>query len=157
MKKAVATSVAAACAAAVWICASPALAHELRREIGRAQEAIAVRLYFPGGRPFAYESYEIYRDGEKVPFQVGRSDALGRIVFLPDRPGTWRIRSFSKDGHGADFTVSARAGGSLVASGGPLIERYPRLLVGLGLIGGVFGLAALAALARRRPQSGRGE
>jgi hypothetical protein len=59
-----------------------ALAHDLQHEIGEG-EAVSVRLFYADGSDFAFESYEVYRAGEEVPFQVGRTDLLGRVVFLP--------------------------------------------------------------------------
>jgi len=121
----------------------PAIAHDLRHEEFSGQHAVVVRLFYSDGNAFSYESYEVYRAGEKIPFQVGRTDALGRLVFIPDRAGTWRVRAFSEDGHGVDFSLSAAAGGEVTGSSRPLIERYPRVLTGLGLVFGLFGLANL--------------
>lgn len=128
----------------------PAIAHDLRHEESHAGGAVVVRLFFSDGSAFSYESYEVYRAGEKIPFQVGRTDALGRVVFIPDRPGVWRVRAFSEDGHGVDFSLSAAAGGRVTRSRRPLIERYPRVLTGLGLIFGLFGLANLYVLRKTR-------
>ena len=130
--------------------ARPAAAHDLRHEESSGQEAVVVRLFFSDGNAFSYERYEIYRVGEKVPFQVGRTDTLGRVVFIPDRSGVWRVRAFSEDGHGVDFTLSAAAGGEVTGGRRPLIERYPRVLTGLGLIFGLFGLANLYVSRRTR-------
>lgn len=43
-----------------------------------------IRLFYVDNTPFTFEGYEIYRDSEKLPFQVGRTDTQGRIAFLPD-------------------------------------------------------------------------
>jgi hypothetical protein len=42
-------------------------------------------------------------DGEA--FARGMCDARGRVLFMPDRPGAWRVRVFSPDGHGASVDV----------------------------------------------------
>jgi len=139
-----------ACFIAVLTCllsGGPALAHELQYVVGEGP-AVSVRLSFAGGDEFSFESYEIYRAGEKTPFQVGRTDRYGRLVFLPDRPGTWRIKVFSEDGHGLDFDITTDARGGVERADRPLVERYLRLVVGVALILGIFGLLSL--FARRR-------
>ena len=95
-----------------------------------------------------FEGYEIYRAGEEVPFQVGRTDARGRAVFLPDRAGTWRVKAFSEDGHGADFSFTTGADGGAGDLHQPFFERHLRIIIGVSLIFGVFGLVDL--LIRRR-------
>jgi nickel transport protein len=118
------------------------LAHDLQHSIDEAA-AVYVEFFFADGNEFDFESYEVYRGGEEVPFQVGRTDARGRLVFLPDRAGAWRIVVFSEDGHGADFSLSTGAQGGVEKSSGPLFERHLRIIVGVSIIFGIFGVIAL--------------
>ncbi len=53
------------------------LAHDLEHRIDEGR-AVSVRLFFADGNEFDFESYEVYRAGDEIPFQVGRTDALGR-------------------------------------------------------------------------------
>ena len=103
--------------------------------------AVIVELRYGDGSPFSYESAEIYRPGETVPFLAGRTDANGRLAFIPDRPGDWRVRAFSEDGHGGDFTVPANAAD--VSAAAAELGILGRLAVGLSLMFGVFGLWSL--------------
>ena len=131
--------------AALALCAwlpGQALAHDLRHQIDEAA-AVSVRFFFADGKDFSFESYEVYRAGDEVPFQVGRTDLRGRVVFLPDRAGTWRIKAFSEDGHGADFSFSTGAKGSAPEGSRPFLERHSRLVVGVSVIFGLFGLVSL--------------
>jgi nickel transport protein len=83
---------------------------------------------------------------------VGRTDALGRLVFVPDRPGLWRVRVFSEDGHGADFTVETGPMGQVVTAERSLFDRYLRLIVGVAVILGLFGALRLyVSKSARRP------
>lgn len=125
-----------------------ALAHDLRHEVSPGQ-AVVIRLSYADDSPFAFEAYEIYPQGEELPVQVGRTDARGRIAFLPERAGAWRIKAFSEDGHGLDFTLTTDSAG-LVASDQPLYERHARIAVGVGLILGLFGFLSLY-LKRKKP------
>jgi len=118
------------------------LAHDLQHQIDEGT-AVSVRLFFGDGSDFAFESYEIYRAGDEIPFQVGRTDLQGRVVFLPDRAGTWRIKAFSEDGHGADFSFSTDVESRLQDANQPFLERHLRIVVGVSLIFGVFGLINL--------------
>jgi nickel transport protein len=119
-----------------------ALAHDLQHRVDEGA-AVVVRLFFADGSDFDFESYEVYRAGDGIPFQVGRTDLKGRVVFLPDRPGTWRIKAFSEDGHGADISFSTGANASVREGGRPFLERHLRLVVGVSVIFGLFGMASL--------------
>jgi nickel transport protein len=110
--------------------------------------AVIVELRYADGSPFSYEAAEIYRPGEAVPFLAGRTDANGRLAFVPDRGGDWRVRVFSEDGHGGDFTVAAAgdAGATTPAVG---LGTVGGLAVGLSVLFGVFGIWSL--FVRRKP------
>ena len=116
----------------------------------RIQEgaAVTVELFFADGNEFSFESYEVYYAGEEIPFQVGRTDAHGRLVFLPDRAGTWRVKAFSEDGHGADLSLTTGAQGAIESADRSLFERNLRLVVGVSIIFGIFGLVSLFARKR---------
>ena len=104
--------------------------------------AVIVELRYGDGSPFSYESAEVYRPGEAVPFLAGRTDANGRMAFVPDRAGDWRVRAFSEDGHGGDFTVAAAPeGGTSARSTG--LGTAGGLAVGLSIIFGIFGIWSL--------------
>lgn len=131
-----------------WLCAEIALAHDVQHVVG-AGRAVSVTFSLAGKEAFSFEAYEIYREGEDVPFQVGRTDCHGRLVFLPDRPGKWRIKTFSEDGHGADVLLTTDEPGAIEGSAECAVGRKLRILTGVGLIFGLFGTVSL--LVRRRP------
>ncbi|MFZ2163368.1 MAG: ABC transporter permease [Sideroxyarcus sp.] len=129
------------------VCA-PALAHEVKVEISK-QGAAVVRLTYADGSPFTFEAYEIYQPGKDIPAQVGRTNALGQIVFLPGAQTEWRIKAYSADGHGMDQTVHVEAGGSSASTGSSELPRPLLLLSGLGIVFGLFGVMQL--FYRRKP------
>jgi nickel transport protein len=116
--------------------------HDLQHRIERS-EGVIVSFFFGNGEPFSYEAFEIYREGETIAFQTGRSDALGRILFLPDRAGAWRIKVYSEDGHGGEFVVSVDEHLQASNRDAPLFSRHIRIFVGIGVILGVFGCISL--------------
>ncbi len=123
-----------------------ARAHDLQHRVA-TEPVVTISLFFGNGDPFSYESFEIYREGEAIPFQTGRTDALGHITFLPDRAGNWRVKVYSEDGHGADLTLSVDEHLQARRADAPLFPRYIGILTGIGVILGVFGLISLV---RRR-------
>lgn len=124
------------------LAAWPLHAHDLQYTVGGAQ-AVVIRMFYVDDAPFAFEGYEIYREGEKLPYQVGRTDAQGRIAFLPDRAGAWRIKAMSEDGHGQNFKLSTDAAAELTGTDKPAFERYGRIAVGVAVILGLFGTLSL--------------
>lgn len=125
-------------------------AHELRYEVAEGR-AVSVQIFSSSSTGLAGQAYEIYRPGEKdEPFQSGRTDAHGRLVFLPDRPGEWRITVFSEDGHGLDFLLRTDASGTVEPADRPLLDRHAGLVIGVALIFGLFGLVNLTARRRFR-------
>lgn len=119
---------------------APVAAHEVQHEISAIQ-AMTVRLVYADGEPFSYENYELYADGSQRPAQTGRTDAKGRVVFLPDQTTSWRLRAFSADGHGVDLKFDAKAGDAQIAV--TETGRHTRLLLGLSIILALFGALQL--------------
>jgi len=129
--------------------AGHAHAHGMQHSIDEGA-AVSVKFSFADGSEVSFESYEIYRAGDETPFQVGRTDVQGRVVFIPDRAGTWRLKVFSKDGHGADFSFTTGGEGGVREANEPFLERHLYVIVGVSVIFGVFGLVNLFARRRRR-------
>lgn len=129
--------------------AAPAWAHDLQYTVVSGQ-AVVVKLFYADDTPFGFEAYEIYPEGAKLPVQVGRTDAKGRIAFLPDKAGTWRIKAMSEDGHGLDFTLDTDATAALAGIDKPFYERHSRIVVGVALLLGLFGLLNLY-VKRKKP------
>lgn len=135
--------------ACLWAMSVPVQAHDLHYQVASGQ-AVVVRVFYADDTPFTFEGYEIYREGEKLPYQVGRTDSQGRIAFLPDRAAHWRIKTLSEDGHGLDFKVATDAAAGLSGIEKPFYERYARIVVGVALILGLFG--GLNLYAKRKTQ-----
>ncbi len=120
------------------LCAPTTLhAHEIVHKVSRGA-AVVIELSYHDHSPFSDEQYEVYRRGEETPYQTGRTDALGRIVFVPDREGSWRIRAFSESGHGIDVTIEAGPESAVKTVADPGSNRYGGVVLGVVLILGVF-------------------
>ena len=116
--------------------------HELQYEV-QAGPPMVLHFFFPDNSKFSYENFEIRAPGEAAIFQKGRTDRLGRVALLPERPGIWHVRVFSEDGHGADVEVNVGPNQTVTNYSRSLFDRYSRVFVGAGFIFGFFGLLIL--------------
>jgi hypothetical protein len=116
-----------------------------------------------GATPGAWRCSVLAPGGDEV-WVEGATDGAGRFAFVPDRTGTWRIRGYGADGHGAEVVLEvddamlARLGGESAAAHvhghdhnhdhGREAEAFTwpgwaKLVTGVSLLVGVFGLVAL--------------
>ncbi|MBD3336609.1 MAG: ABC transporter permease [Candidatus Eisenbacteria bacterium] len=123
--------------------AAPAAgAHDLHYEVIDAP-ATTVRFQFGDGQPFSFEAYEVYAPGQDVPHQVGRTDSMGRLSFIPHQAGAWRIRVASEDGHGMSITLETDSVDPVVPAPSAGSDRTVRIVAGVGIVLGVFGIVSL--------------
>lgn len=126
-------------------------AHTVEHQVSSAR-ATVVLVTFNDGEEASFSEFEVFGPGDKQPYQVGRTDAHGRVVFLPDRPGQWtaRVKADSQHGlHGVSVTVEVGADGVARSLSQPVVATHTRLLIGVGLLLGLFG--AVSLLRRRSP------
>ena len=112
--------------------------------------AVAVAFGYDDGTPMAWAEVRVFAPGEAEPAWEGGTDAAGRVAFVADRPGTWRVAADDGLGHRAEarIEVDAEGHGGMAARA----ARGPgRIAGGLGVLFGFFGLWAWArARALRR-------
>jgi len=95
------------------VAASGALAHGGHGQTS-VQPAITVTFTDHDGNPQDGLSSRVFGpDGQR--HLAGQTDALGRVVFLPDRAGEWVVKAMSEDGHGG--TVNVQVGENLLLVG----------------------------------------
>lgn len=121
---------------------SLALGHRMDHEIATAQAQV-LSLSHPFGQQPVFEPYQIFAPDSEVAFQNGRTDALGRISFLPDRPGRWRVVVTTEDGHGLEVRVRVDEALAVTAVEGPARNRLVNILAGVGYLLGLAGLLIL--------------
>jgi len=129
----------------------PAWAHDVIHQVTQGQ-ATVVAVGFADGNPLDFSAFELYRGDETIPFAVGRTDAAGRVVFIPDQPGPWRVKVWSDDGHGGDFKLTVASPNTPSTPAPTTVTPAPRwqiLITGISWIFGIFGLLTL--LRRRSP------
>lgn len=122
--------------------------HEVLHE-ARPGGATAVRVFDAGGRAVAGAAFELFAPGERgAPRLRGQTDRNGWLAFVPDAPGTWRLRLSDASGHGAEIAVEVGAASPapapLPGGAGPLLQPA----IGAGVVLLLFAL--LYAFLRRR-------
>lgn len=128
---------------------SAVFCHEVNYRIDQNNSYI-VEIYYADGTKFSYESYEIYRPGEEEkPFQVGRTDEKGRVCFLPDREGKWKIKAFTEDGHGINVFIDVKEGLNISVKKIGFFERFSKPVFGVGVLLIIFSLLNIYVRRRR--------
>lgn len=96
----------------------PADAHGVRTYVV-AGDTTVVTVTHEDGEPLAGASFTVRAPGSDGPFKQGTTDAQGRLIFHPDRPGDWRVRVATADGHGAVVTVAIAPPAGVGVAPGP--------------------------------------
>lgn len=117
-------------------------AHDVNYSISKGN-AYIVDIYYGDGTKFSYENYEIYGPNEEVAFQVGRTDSWGRIVFMPDKKGRWKIKTFTEDGHGVSIMLDVEEAYSLSVKKLNFFERFAKPVFGIGILLTIFSILNL--------------
>lgn len=134
---------------------------------GRLDEAhgLQVQAAYDDGEPMSYAEVEIRAAEEGSAFQTGRTDRNGMFLFLPDRPGKWRVTV--NDGMGHQLVLAKEMAGpespipvkktDLQLSAAPPAKKmttnhWPGILAGLGIIYGSAGF--FYGLSQRRLRLG---
>lgn len=139
-----------------WCAAPQASAHALLAKDLEAGNARAVEFAYSTGGTANYAEVKIYApDNADVEFQSGRTDAVGRFAFLPDKAGTWTVVVADGMGHRVSHPVAVALSGEPAeeapAQGGMASSKLFPALLGISLLANFF---ILLALFRRRSGGG---
>jgi nickel transport protein len=120
----------------------PASAHRMDHAVAPI-EAQVVTLSYPFGAPPMFEPYRVYAPESDVAFQTGRTDRLGRVSFVPDRPGEWRVVIATEDGHGTTVVVPVDDETDEVAKPATPRGGFAMTVAGVGYLLGAAGALML--------------
>jgi nickel transport protein len=127
-----------------------AAGHELLHSVERGG-AIAVRAWYPDGRPLAGCAFEVFSPADPAaPHHSGRTDPGGHAAFVPDAPGTWRVRIRDASAHGVSVPVEVAAGPAAAAEPPRRSAAALALRPAAGAAAIALAFAALFAWYRRR-------
>jgi nickel transport protein len=133
--------------------ASVLQAHTVNYEV--QQKGIAVRVFYSADDPASYSEFEVFGPGDTLPHQTGRTDKNGFVSFVPDRLGVWKVKVLGESSHGyhgVTIEVKINKDLDLESFKKPLAATYSKLITGIGLIIGIFGLYALIISRKKRPK-----
>jgi nickel transport protein len=123
----------------LWLLIPATLAaHDLQVTWQRSGSAVIVENRYAGTEAAAYAAVEVFSPGDaKQEFQNGRTDALGRFSFVPDREGDWKYVVDDEIGHRVETTIPV---GDASFRSSSVRSPWLTLLAGLGVIVGVTGV-----------------
>jgi nickel transport protein len=137
--------------ASIFMTASAAFAHTVNYDV--QQKGIAVKIFYNAQDPASYAEYEVFGPGEELPHQIGRTDRNGFVAFVPDKQGIWKIKVIGESAHGyhgvtTEVKVDKDLG--LESFNKPLVAQYTKVVTGISLIIGIFGIYALIASRKKQ-------
>jgi nickel transport protein len=140
----------------LFLGATDSLGHSINYQV--EQQGIALRAFYSAKDPASYSQYEIWGPGDRedLPHQTGRTDKNGFLAFVPDRAGTWKVKVWGESSHGYHgFTTEIKVdkGLSLESFSKPLAAAHTKLITGLSLIFGIFGIYAYLKSRRKQEKA----
>ena len=117
--------------------------------------AVVLDLHYSDGEAMSYADVQVFAPSETVAFLHGRADRLGRVAFVPDRDGEWRVEGRDAEGHLVRAVIPISSGTAPAQAGG-----VPAWTLWASLALNLFGLAQLGfrpgrVLAHRAGANGR--
>jgi len=134
----------------IWGTEGNLYAHTIHYEV--QPKGISAKIFYTQSDPASYSEYEIYGPGDTEPYQIGRTNRAGFLSFLPDRPGIWKIKVLGESSHGfhgITFDVKVDKAFNLESFEKPLVAKHTKMMVGVSVIFGLFGIISLY-LSRKR-------
>lgn len=110
------------------------------------QKGISVKVFYAKDDPASYSQYELFGPGDTQPHQTGRTDKNGFVSFFPDREGIWKLKVWGESTHGfhgVTIEVKVDQALHLESFSKPLVATHTKLIVGVSLIFGLFGIYSL--------------
>jgi nickel transport protein len=109
-------------------------------------EGLLVSAGYDDGEPMSYAEFKILGPDSDIPFQKGRTDRNGRLMFRPDKKGLWQI--IVSDGMGHRLALKREifnVKGDIQAAtpdkkGTPKTDRFQGIIMGVSIILGLFGI-----------------
>jgi nickel transport protein len=143
--------------AMIWIAIAPSLVRAHTIHYAVEPKGMTVRIFYAANDPASYAEYELAGPGDALPYQTGRTDRNGCVSFLPDRPGVWQVKVLGESAHGfhgVTIEVKVDQALGLESFSKPLVATHTRLITGLSLIVGIFGIYAYWRSRKRTVEAG---
>jgi len=132
-----------------------AYAHTVNYDVQQKSVAV-IKVFYTANDPASYSQFEVYApDNRELPYQTGRTDRNGFVAFVPDRQGTWTIKVLGESSHGYHgVTVDVKVDNDLNLESfkKPLAAQYSKIVIGVSLIIGLFGIYAMVTSRRQKKE-----
>ncbi len=127
-----------------------AIAHGVHTHTGSGN-ATTVTVTHEDGSPLAAESFTVHSPKGGSAFMTGKTDRLGRAIFIPDVSGKWEVKIFSDDGHGAivSIDVDLDALSNPTESENMEMGQAQKMITGVSVLFGIFGLVSFMVNRKR--------
>lgn len=103
------------------------------------ENAKGIRFFYEDGTPLSFADYKIYSPDGKI-FSEGYLDKNGRVLFLPDRIGKWKIEIDDGMGHGIVKEIEIKNLEKEKVIKEFKIPIYFKILFGISIIFGFTGI-----------------
>jgi len=141
----------------VWVMMFPALclAHGARHTVFKG--GTGVEATYDDGSPMAFCDVSVFSPGDPVSeYQTGITDPRGRLAFVPDTNGVWKVTVDDGMGHMAIAEVLVGLEGIEPADSRAGMDRPTGAIVGVSMIFGLFGIYCLLRQRLVRARLGTG-
>ncbi|MBQ8692229.1 MAG: hypothetical protein IJ520_03700, partial [Synergistaceae bacterium] len=112
-------------------------------------KTFTLEFLYSDGELMSYCEAKIYSPlDDKIAFQTMRTDELGRVAFVPNQQGQWRVIVSDNQGHRAEAKINVN--NLNLNNNNNLISQqdiYIRAVLGVSLL---FNIAAIILLRRRK-------
>jgi len=78
--------------------------HGVRHSV-ETTDAVVITVTHEDGSPLTGATYKVSSPAAAHPEWTGTTDRRGRVIFVPDLDGDWRVEVWSPDGHGFATTI----------------------------------------------------
>jgi len=117
-------------------------------------KGVTARIFYGADDPASYSPYELYGPGDVEPHATGRTDRNGLVSFFPDRAGEWKIKVLGESAHGSHgvgIEVKIDRALDLESFRKPPALEHTKIITGISLIFGLFGLYAFFRSRKKGP------
>jgi len=114
-------------------------AHGVNAEI--INKGIGISARYDDNSPISFAETKIFSPNNmKIPFQEGLTDKNGTFVFLPDRPGNWKIIVNDGMGHGIVKIIKINSIEKFKQKHSASLSLWNKILIGLSVIFVITGI-----------------
>ncbi|MGA1869700.1 MAG: hypothetical protein ACMUJM_14280 [bacterium] len=120
--------------------------------------SVVVEAHYSDGEPMSYAKVTVKWMTADIPFQSGYTDHNGYFAFIPDREGEWTVIFEDSMAHRSEVKVAVTADGGAdertdTKNALSTLPMYVKIIVGLSMIFGLFGLSSLYIVRKKMRDS----